>query len=86
VRFDNDATGDATVLEAIGPDRLGLLYDLTRALADLDLNVASAKIHTMGSDVVDTFYVTLSNGAKVLDAEHQTEIQRALMHVLDPSV
>ncbi len=85
VRFDNDATGDATVLEAIGPDRIGLLYGLTRTLADLDLNVESAKIHTMGSDVVDTFYVTSSSGAKVRDVEHQTEIQRALMHVLDPS-
>ena len=85
VRFDNEATGDATVLEAIGPDRLGLLYGLTKTLADLDLNVESAKIHTMGSDVVDTFYVTSSSGAKVRDAEHQAEIQRALMHVLDPS-
>jgi len=84
VRFDNDASSDATVLEAVGPDRMGLLYGLTRALADLDLNVSSAKIHTMGSDVVDTFYVTLASGGKVLDADHQTEIRRALMHVLEP--
>ena len=85
VRLDNDATREATVLEAIGPDRLGLLYGLTRTLADLDLNVESAKIHTMGSDVVDTFYVTTASGAKVTDADHQAEIHRALMHVLDPS-
>jgi len=85
VRFDNDATRDSTVLEAVGPDRMGLLYGLTRALADLDLNVSSAKIHTMGSDVVDTFYVTLASGGKVLDPEHQDEIRRALMHVLEPT-
>ena len=86
VRFDNDATRDSTVLEAVGPDRMGLLYGLTRALADLDLNVSSAKIHTMGSDVVDTFYVTLASGGKVLDPEHQDEIRRALMHVLEPTL
>ncbi|MHB1138724.1 MAG: HD domain-containing protein, partial [Microthrixaceae bacterium] len=86
VRFDNDATRDSTVLEAVGPDRVGLLYGLTRALADLDLNVSSAKIHTMGSDVVDTFYVTLASGGKVLDVEHQEEIRRALMHVLEPVI
>ncbi len=85
VRFDNEATGDATVLEAVGPDRVGLLYGLAKTLADLDLNVETAKIHTMGSDVVDTFYVTTAGGAKVGDPEHQAEIQRALMHLLDPS-
>lgn len=86
VRFDNDATVGATVLEAVGPDRIGLLYGLTRALADLDLNVSSAKIHTMGDDVIDTFYLTLANGGQVQDSEHQAEIRRALMHVLEPSV
>jgi [protein-PII] uridylyltransferase len=85
VRFDNDTASGATVLEAVGPDRFGLLHELTRTLADLDLNVSSAKIHTMGGDVVDTFYVTDATGEKVLDAEHQGEIRRALMHVLDPA-
>ncbi len=86
VRFDNDATPGATVLEAVGPDRIGLLYGLTRALADLDLNVSSAKIHTMGEDVIDTFYLTLAAGGQVQDLDHQSEIRRALMHVLEPSV
>jgi [protein-PII] uridylyltransferase len=70
----------------VGPDRIGLLYGLTRALADLDLNVSSAKIHTMGDDVIDTFYLTLAHGGQVQDSEHQAEIRRALMHVLEPSV
>jgi [protein-PII] uridylyltransferase len=85
VRFDNDTASNATVIEAVGPDRLGLLYGLTRTLAELDLDVSSAKIHTMGGDVVDTFYVTDSDGQKVLDAEYQAEIRRALLHVLDPA-
>lgn len=85
VRFDNDTASGATVIEAIGPDRLGLLYGLARTMADLDLDVQTARIHTMGGDVVDTFYVTDANGEKILDAEYQSEIRRALMHVLDPT-
>jgi UTP:GlnB (protein PII) uridylyltransferase len=54
-------------------------------MADLDLDVQTAKIHTMGGDVVDTFYVTDANGEKVLDTDYQSEIRRALMHVLDPT-
>jgi [protein-PII] uridylyltransferase len=85
VRFDNDTASGATVIEAIGPDRLGLLYGLARTMADLDLDVQTARIHTMGGDVVDTFYVTDANGEKILDADYQSEIRRALMHVLDPT-
>ncbi len=85
VRFDNDTASGATVLEAVGPDRFGLLHELTRTLADLDLDVSSAKIHTVGGDVVDTFYVTGADGNKVTDTEYQGEIRRALMHVLEPA-
>ncbi len=85
VRFDNDTASGSTVLEAVGPDRLGLLHGLTRALADLDLDVSSAKIHTMGGDVVDTFYVTDSDGEKIRDVEYQEEIRKALLHVLEPA-
>lgn len=85
VRFDNDATTEATVLEVVGPDSLGLLYRITRVLADLDLDVRSAKIDTVGVDVVDTFYVVDRDGAKITDPGHQEEIRRALLHALEPT-
>ena len=62
----------------------GLLYGLTRALADMDLDVASARIQTVGGDAVDTFYVTGRDGGPVTDPEHQREVERALLHVLAP--
>jgi [protein-PII] uridylyltransferase len=85
VRFDNDASTEATVLEVVGPDAMGLLYRVTRVMADLDLDVRSAKIHTMGVDVVDTFYVVDRDGAKLTDNEFQGEIRRALLHELEPT-
>jgi [protein-PII] uridylyltransferase len=84
VRFDNDASADATVLEVVGADSIGLLYRLTRALTDLNVDVRTAKIHTMGADVVDAFYVVSSNGVKIVDPDHQEEIRRALLHALEP--
>jgi [protein-PII] uridylyltransferase len=84
VRFDNDASADATVLEVVGADSIGLLYRLTRALTDLDIDVRTAKIHTMGADVVDAFYVVSSTGSKIVDPDHQEEIRRALLHALEP--
>lgn len=84
VRFDNDASNDATVLEVVGPDSLGLLYRLTQTLSQLDVDVRTAKIHTMGADVVDTFYVVDADGGKLVDAELQDEVRFALLHALEP--
>lgn len=85
VRFDNDDVSGATVIEAVGPDELGLLYRLTRSLSDLDLDVVTAKVHTVGGDAVDTFYVTGPDGQPLTDPAHQDEVERALLHVLAPT-
>ena len=59
----------ATVVEVRCPDRLGVLYRITRALAELDLDIRSAKVQTLGHDVVDSFYVRDVSGQKVTDPE-----------------
>jgi [protein-PII] uridylyltransferase len=46
-------------LELRGPDRVGLLHDVSRVLHDLDIDVHFAKIDTQGGRVVDTFHVHL---------------------------
>jgi [protein-PII] uridylyltransferase len=81
VRFDLDA-GDATVVEVHAPDGMGVLYRITRALADLDLDITFASVQTLGPQVVDTFYVRGPGGAKVTDAGMLAEAERALLHAL----
>ena len=83
VRVLNEASDAFTIVEVIGPDSIGLLYRLTRAIADLDLDIASAKVATIGNDVVDAFYVTDQNGAKVTAAQDIAEIKLALTHALE---
>lgn len=79
--FGDEASDGATVIEVVGPDRVGLLYAITRVLADLDLDILRAKIATLGGDVVDTFYVRSRDGSPIepLDV---AEIESALLHVL----
>lgn len=82
VTIDNDSSSSATVIEVSAPYGIGLLYYITRALSRLDLNIKSAKVQTLGNDVVDSFYVSDSRGAKVTDPQYLAEIERALRHAV----
>jgi [protein-PII] uridylyltransferase len=75
VTVDNGASDFATVIEVGGPDRIGLLHDITGALADLRLDVRVAKVATYADRVVDVFYVRDAVGAKVTDAAQIAEIE-----------
>jgi [protein-PII] uridylyltransferase len=78
VAVDNDASDFFTVIEVGAPDRIGLLFDITRTLAELQLDVHLAKVATFGPRVVDAFYVRDELGRKVDDAERIEELERAL--------
>ncbi len=79
VLVDNDASMTATVLEVRAPDDVGVLYRITRALAECELDVRAARISTVGHEVVDAFYVVDSGGNKVTDPDHVREIERAVL-------
>lgn len=80
VLIDNQATGASTVLEVHAGDSMGLLYRITRALAELDIDIRSAKVQTLGDAVVDAFYVRTGDGDKITDPQHLGEIERAVLH------
>ncbi|GHJ49820.1 bifunctional uridylyltransferase/uridylyl-removing enzyme [Catellatospora sp. TT07R-123] len=48
---------DAQVLELRATDSPGLLYRVTSALAELGVDVRTARVSTLGADVVDAFYL-----------------------------
>lgn len=83
VVIDNSLSNRFTVVEVSGLDRQGLLYDLTRALSKLNLNIGSAHIATFGEKAVDAFYVTDLTGAKIVNANRQAAIRRHLIEVLE---
>ena len=51
-----------TVVEVRAHDQPGLLYTVATAVAAADASIVSAKVSTLGADVVDVFFVTDSAG------------------------
>ena len=82
VSIDNSLSEQFSVIEVAGLDRPGLLYDLTTALADLNLDISSAHVSTFGEKAVDAFYVTDLVGKKIYSRERQDAIRERLEPVL----
>ncbi|MEL7525958.1 MAG: [protein-PII] uridylyltransferase [Pseudomonadota bacterium] len=78
ILVNNALSDDYTVLEISGLDRPGLLYDLTRSIATLNLNIGSAHISTFGEKAVDVFYVTDLTGQKISNIGRQEIIRERL--------
>jgi [protein-PII] uridylyltransferase len=84
VVVDNVGSRTATILEVRAADAIGLLFRITRAFADLGLDIRSARVMTMGHEVVDTFYV-VSGGEKVEDRTELERIERNVLEALEAS-
>ncbi len=82
VTFDDGASSDATVIEVRCSTRIGILYRITKALAEVGLDIRHATVQTVGLDVVDTFYVRSWSGELISDSSHRTEIERAVLHAI----
>ena len=82
VVIDNRVSDQFTVVEVVGLDRPGLLYEVTAALSDLNLDITSAHITTFGERAVDAFYVTDLTNKKVVSADRQKTIRERLERVL----
>jgi [protein-PII] uridylyltransferase len=84
VRFDNESSAQATILEVFAHDSVGLLYAIARTIFEEGLSVRSAKIGTYLDQVVDAFHVTDEAGGKVHDPERLDRIRQALERVAAP--
>ncbi|HWJ61073.1 MAG TPA: [protein-PII] uridylyltransferase [Acidimicrobiales bacterium] len=82
VRFDDAASTTATVVEVHARDRIGVLYKVSRAFAEFDLDVRTAKIQTLGDLIVDAFYVTHTDGSLLEDPDLRAELERSLLHAV----
>jgi len=83
VRVDQGASDAYTVVEVGAADRVGLLFDLAGTFARLDMDVHSARVATYGPRVIDAFYVTERSGAKLTDPARLTELDQALIAVVE---
>ncbi len=82
VVIDNALSDQFTVIEVSGLDRPGLLYELTSAISDLNLDITSAHITTFGEKAVDVFYVTDLTNKKVTSAARHGSVRERLVAAL----
>lgn len=82
VLVHNDASEAATVIEVRAPDGVGVLYRIATALAACGLDVISARVATLGHEVVDSFYLTDSEGQKVQDDVVLTQAKTMILEAL----
>ena len=82
ITFDNERSDIYTIIEVDTRARPGLLYDLTRSLANANIYIASAMIATYGAQVVDTFYVKDMFGLKLHSRSRQEVLERRLREAI----
>lgn len=83
VEFENHVSDAFTIIDITARDRVGLLYDVTKTLYMLNLDIASAKIVTEGVRVMDSFYITDLLRNKITDTERMSRIREAVLKVLE---
>ncbi len=85
VVVDNRASNRHTVVEVNGRDRPGLLHDVTAAISEEGLQIASAHVTTYGVRAVDVFYVKDVFGMKIENERKLSQLRTALLGALTPT-
>ncbi|MEX2222922.1 MAG: [protein-PII] uridylyltransferase [Candidatus Rokuibacteriota bacterium] len=82
ISVDNQLSDSRTVVEVKCPDRVGLLYVITRTLSGQGLDIASARIATEIDQAYDTFYVTDRQGRRLEDEAAMARVRESLEDAL----
>jgi [protein-PII] uridylyltransferase len=75
-------SGVTTLVEVHTLDRLGVLYAIAAALAELELDLVVARVQTLGHEVIDVFELRDAEGSP-LDPDHVAELELAIRAALE---
>jgi [protein-PII] uridylyltransferase len=78
IKIDNQDSAFYTIVEVVGEDRLGILYELTQALTDHGCDIHFARISTLGNRIVDVFYVQDTLGEKI-EGKQKTDLLKQVL-------
>ena len=82
VEFDNIGSSFFSIIEVYSDDFPGLLFAITHAIFNLDLNIHYAKITTHVDQVVDVFYVRTIYGQKVMESDKIAQIKQEILEAI----
>jgi [protein-PII] uridylyltransferase len=84
VKINNQDSDFYTIIEVTGEDRLGILYEITKALTDHGCDIHFARISTLGNRIVDVFYAQDTLGEKIEGKEKEDHLRRTLLKQIIP--
>ena len=82
VLFIDDASATATVVEVRAHDGVGVLHRIASAIAASGLDVRTAKVATLGAEVVDTFYVVRPDGTRLTNPTERAALEHEILAAL----
>jgi len=82
VLVDNDLSSKTTTVQVMTSDKPGRLYNILEAFYEMNLNVLSAKISTLGEKIFDIFQVSSAQNKKIIDKKEIKKIEKKIMSVL----
>jgi [protein-PII] uridylyltransferase len=82
VKVNNQDSDFYTIVEVMGEDRLGILYEVSQALTDHGCDIHFARISTLGNRIVDVFYVQDEWGEKISEKNRIDQLRRTVLHPL----
>lgn len=78
VFFDNVSSEKYTIIEVYAQDHMGLLFEITKMLHSLNLDIYFSRIATLGDRAVDVFYV-LKDNQKISNEQELEHIKNAIL-------
>jgi [protein-PII] uridylyltransferase len=79
IHVDNSSHPIYTLVDIQTPDRLGLLYDLLRAMGGAGVIIELSRITTEMDVAMDSFYIHSKDGQKISDPAAMKRLQRLLL-------
>ncbi len=82
VVIDNDLSDIYTVISIKAPDRIGLIYDITKVFLKFKLYIGMFILDTKGAVAVDTFYVVDEHFKKIYSEKFINIVKSGLYEIL----
>jgi len=81
VAFSQSPADGQTVMELVAADRPGLLSKVGRVLLEQEVDIAAAKIMTIGERAEDVFYICNRDGSR-LDTDAQEKLRDGIISIM----
>ena len=85
VYIDNETSDDHTIIEVNCKNTPGVLFQITKCISHLNLQIYNASISTYGTRITDLFYVKDLFGQKIIDQRKINNIKNQIYEILNES-